>query len=204
MTTALVAAGAAIVGGIVTGLFTLFSQRAAQNAEADRWARETAERNRTRFHETRLDAYATFLEWSSNAFGFLFEQARQRQVAAGQPPNAGDLRRLLEGLRHPSASDQLQVEHPEFNRDAARQMTRSQNVVKMLALSDDVRAAADDVVNAILALAALKPDSDPVRWNAAAREIIDQSGEANRQFVDAANAELNMNILAMGQTSTPE
>lgn len=191
LATALVTAGAVVAGGVVTGLFTLAGQLGARKAEARRWERETSERNRTRFHETRLDAYANFLDWTSNAFGFLFEQARQRQVATGKPPDVGELRRLLEELRKPASSDQSLVEHPEFNQDAARRMTRSQNVVRMLAGSDDVRVAADELVRAVLAAAALQPDPDVVRWNAAARAIVERISEANQQFVDAANAELN-------------
>jgi hypothetical protein len=175
---ALIGASTAILGGMATGLWAHLNLRISQQAERERWDREADERRRTRFHEDRLAAYEDFQIWASNAFGYLSAQAIEGQK---RPPDDATVFALM-SQRDPS------VEHPECNRDAARQMLRRKTKVVLLTHSPDVRDAATEVVNAVLSIAAVAHDDRD--WNTRVMDITARVGEAQQRFMDAAADEL--------------
>ncbi|MEU6781478.1 hypothetical protein ABZ912_19920 [Nonomuraea angiospora] len=162
--TALIAAGGVLLGGGLTGLLALLNQRMALKA-ADRKTRlELADRDRTRFHEARKEAYAEFLAAVHDAEG------------------RGSFE-TVEKLKNPDKSDQSEIRtkpgFENFGPDAAMRMTRQQSIVQILSGSPEVRQASIDLVNAVL-----RPQRGDF-WAAVAARA-----EARERFVNEANKEL--------------
>jgi hypothetical protein len=175
----LIAAGAALAGAALAGIFALLAQRANRKTEVIRWQRETAEHARTRFHETRLGTYTEFLDEASNAMGFTLQQAIERHTGShdGDEPAGTPVFRplLLQG-------------HPDFNTDAPRRMVRCRTRVTLLSTSPGVRDAADAVVNAVIAIAAVPHDYP--EWNANISAATQNYSEAYDRFIATTRAEL--------------
>lgn len=163
--TGIIAAGAALLGGGLTGLLTLLSQRMTLTA-ADRKTRlEIADRDRTRFHEARKEAYAEFLAAVDDAGGRgSFES--------------------VEKLKNADKSDQPEIVtkpgFENFGPHAAMRMTRQQSIVQMLSGSPEVRQASVDLTNAAL---------NPTRGDFYTAVVT--RAEARERFVNAANRELS-------------
>lgn len=175
---ALIGAGAVILGGLGTGLFAVWNQRANAEAERERWEREAEERQRTRFHEKRLAAYEELLAWSANAFAYFSHQAIQRHEARPDAEAAAVVRSALD-----SSSA-----HPQFDKDASRQMMRSRTTVFLLTEAAEVRSAAHELVKAVMAVEALVHD-DP-NWNTQLAGVAARFSAATQRFQDAAAADL--------------
>jgi hypothetical protein len=132
LATSLIPALAVIMGGLITGIFALSAQHVARKADQVKWDREASERNRTRFHESRLHVYTEFLAQASNAMGFELQPVLQRHNELTHDKTATGSALISETL----------VGHSEFNPDAARPMTRRHTLVMLLAASSSVRDAA--------------------------------------------------------------
>lgn len=177
LATALVSTGSAIAGGTITGLFAMWVQGRGRQADEARWEREAAERSRTRFHETRLTVYTEYLSQVADAHSWELSRAldRQRDVQSlgdEWPPTTP-----VEG-------------HPDYKPDAVRQMLRRKTVVDLLAGSDEIRAAAQQLVEAVVALRDLPPDADAQRWGQRFAIVLNTYAETARQFTDLAHAQL--------------
>jgi hypothetical protein len=180
--TAVIAACAAIAGGMLTSLFALKMQREARNAEERRWALEATERRLERFQGERLSAYTEFLAEASNAFGYQSAQMVERCKGFDQ-----SARVVSAGVLH------LQrFEHPDFNKDAPRRMLRRHSTVMMVAESAHVRAAADGIVKAFFKQVAI--DDRAVDLNEQFFAIAAEWGKLHSEFSDAARAELLKDI----------
>ncbi|MPZ83176.1 MAG: hypothetical protein GEV28_23395 [Actinophytocola sp.] len=184
--TSIIAACAAIAGGTLTGLFALKTQREAKKVDEERWNREAEEQKQARFHDQRLEAYTNFLAQSSNARGFQMHKMLERWRHSGGPESP-----LMGGFVHAHEPD-----HPEFNKDAARQMLRCQSILEMITSSPDVRDVADKMYHNFLRLTTID-DNDPGR-NEKLLAVSQEAGALHAQFVDAARREL-----AGDQPSTP-
>jgi hypothetical protein len=113
-----------------------------------------------------------------NAFGYLMAEATQQHK---RQPDVGTASASM-------ATPDFPVEHPEFNRDATRQMMRRQNKVLLLTDVPDVREASTELVQAVMAIAAVVHD-DP-HWSLHVAGVTARVTEATRRFQEAAAAEL--------------
>ncbi|WP_327105870.1 hypothetical protein [Nonomuraea glycinis] len=161
MITALIAAGSVLLGGGLTGIITLIGQRMTLKAADRKTQLEIADRDRTRFHEARKEAYAKFLAAAADAEGRVSFETVEKLTNADQS----------EIVTKPGFEN--------FGPDAAMRMTRQQSIVQILSGSPEVRQASSDLVNAVL-----RPKRGDF-WAAVVTRA-----EARERFMNAANKEL--------------
>ncbi|MGP3914344.1 hypothetical protein [Nonomuraea sp. 10N515B] len=176
MVIAVIAAGAALLGSLLTGGFALLTQRLIRKAAEQKTQQEIQDRDRTRFHEARREVYADFLAAVSDAAGTLSHGAMERQRAAGHPAD--------------ESAPQLRPLVGQFGPDAPMRMTRQQAIVSMLSGSPKVREASGALVTSVLGFLFVEPSSDHAEWNRALMATFHQQREAYYRFVEAANEEL--------------
>lgn len=174
LVTVAVPAVAAILGGVVTGAFGLLVQRGARRAEQGRWGLEAEERRNTRSYENRLRAYTDFLAEASNAMGYELNKIIERHEGSEAPSVLVD--------------QAMRQDHPEFNREAVRRMTRSQGIVMMVATSEEVVSSSAALMDAVLKIATVGDVG--LNWNERMSALIHAQGNAAARFREAAQTDL--------------
>ncbi len=182
----LIAGSAGILGGVIGAAGTLITQRWTLNAESDRWQRDAAERTATRFHADRLNSYADFLAVAGQTIWRELGKAIDRQTAAFEAAPPPSLAEFLRMLSEPSvASEQV----ADLNDPTP--MLYHHNLVLMLSGRQEVKDAADRLVDAAASPGWLTPQADVATWRAKAAELFAEFHEARRVYTHEANIELN-------------
>ncbi|GIH27927.1 hypothetical protein Aph01nite_62370 [Acrocarpospora phusangensis] len=176
----LIGALGVLLGGLLTGGFAVISQRLTQRSDELKFRRESDERDRTRFHETRRETYATFVASVDDAHGWMLHQAIEQQRATLSDPEQMVL------------SPNPLVEHGGIGPDSPRKMTRSQTPVLLISGSSEVRRASEELVTCVLTGTSFRPSSDKEKWNRDLFVHLEDYNEVRRRFLDAVNAELTL------------
>lgn len=185
MWTAILAAGAAILGSITAGVFNLAIQRGSRSADTDRWTRELDARRHDRLYDQRLQTYTEFLNESSNALGYESCRVLEKYKQVNLPDN----KPLTVTSPHIEILARAETFHPsEFSQFSFMKMSRARRAVEMLTESTAVKSSVATLWTLLIEMISLKSDDPEINEKFFA--IYSNHGDTTDQFTRAAHAEL--------------